>query len=164
MKSDDPNGVDVETITKVLNIGRRYFYTLKALPGTPPDVSRGRYDASRWVLWYIRYLAAELERRGDWGAPESGTMQAARLTLISAQVERIEMENAVQRGELLEYDAVREDMIRKVVNCKMRLRAIPSGLGPQLVNKPGAYCTTRLAEAIDQALTELDGEVTGGAS
>jgi phage terminase Nu1 subunit (DNA packaging protein) len=159
MKSDE--GVNIETITKLLNIGRRHFYGLKLLAGTPPDVSRGRYNASTWVLWYVRFLSAELERRGSPGGPESGAMQAERLKLISAQVQRIEMENAVARGDLLELDEVRDAMTRKLINCKSRLRAIPSGLGPTLVNTSGAECAKRLAVAIDQALTELDGDVTG---
>ena len=162
MKSDE--GVGIETICRILNIGRRYFYELKRLPGTPPDVSKGRYNASSWVMWYVRYLGAELERRGSPGGPESGAMQAARLNLISGQVQRIEMENAVAAGTLLEADTVEISTVRKLANCKARLRSIPSSLGPQLVNRPGADCTNRLAVAIDQALAELDGDLTGRAS
>jgi phage terminase Nu1 subunit (DNA packaging protein) len=161
MKSDNATGVDVETITKLLNIGRRYFYDLKLLSGTPRDISRGRYDASGWALWYMRYLSAELERRAAPGCPESGAMRAARLSLISGQVQRIEMENSARRGDLLEKDAVRDEMVRKLSNCKARLRSIPHGLAPQLTHKSAEYCTSRLADAIDQALTELDGDPAG---
>jgi hypothetical protein len=84
--------------------------------------------------------------------------------LLSAQVESIQMENRVVAGTLLEADKVEIGMTRKLTNAKMRLRSIPSSLGPQLVNRPEAYCTERLAVAIDQALTEFDGDVTGRAS
>jgi phage terminase Nu1 subunit (DNA packaging protein) len=165
MKADEStNGVDIETICKLLNIGRRYFYDLKLLAGTPPDISRGRYDASRWALWYMRYLSAEVERRGAFHGAEPAELRAMRLALLSAQVESIQMENRVVAGTLLEADKVEFGMTRKLTNAKMRLRSIPSSLGPQLVNRPEAYCTERLAVAIEEALTELDGDVTGRAS
>jgi phage terminase Nu1 subunit (DNA packaging protein) len=165
MRADEStNGVDIETICKLLNIGRRYFYDLKLLSGTPPDISRGRYDASRWALWYMRYLSAEVERRGAFHGAEPAELRAARLALLSAQVESIQMENRVVAGTLLEADKVEIGMTRKLTNAKMRLRSIPSSLGPHLVNRPEAYCTERLAVSIDQALTELDGDVTGRTS
>jgi hypothetical protein len=164
MKSDDPNGVDVETLCKILNIGRRYFYDLKLLAGTPPDISRGRYDASRWALWYMRYLSAEVERRGAFHGAEPAELRAARLALLSAQVESIQMENRVVDGTSLEAHKVENLITRKLANFKMRSRAIASSLGPQLVNRPEAYCTERLAVAIGEAVAELDGDVTGRAS
>lgn len=151
-------GVDVGTLTRLLNIGRRYFYELKRLPGTPPDVARGRYDAPRWQVWYIAYLTSELDRRGDPGGPASGAMLAARLKLISAQVQRIEMENRVVAGTLLEVETLVMRTARQMVNAKMRFGAIPSSLGPQLVSKSQTYCEQRLAVAIERGLVELYGE------
>jgi phage terminase Nu1 subunit (DNA packaging protein) len=147
---------DVNTTAKVLNLTPRRVQALANIPGCPAKIGPGDYDLPKLTLWYMRYLAAELERRGSSAGPEAPEMQAARLTLLSAQVERIEMENAVVRGELLEKDVVSARLLRQLSNCNARLRSIPNGLGPVLTNKNLATCTARVAAAIDAALEELD--------
>jgi phage terminase Nu1 subunit (DNA packaging protein) len=147
---------DVNTTAKVLNLTPRRVQMLAAIPGCPAKIGPGDYDLRKLTLWYMRYLASELERRGSRAGPEAPEMQAARLTLLSAQVEAIEIQNAVVRGALLELDDVQVRWTRRVSNCKARLRSIPNGLGPVLTNKNLAFVTTRIAAAIEQALEELD--------
>jgi phage terminase Nu1 subunit (DNA packaging protein) len=162
MTPQNATGVDVGKLATLLNISTRYVYKLAAIPGFPERLAPGRFDAAKSALWYLRHLQMELERRGSMTGPESAEMKAARLGLLRAQVDKISMENRVVSGELLELDVVREALTRRLINCKHRLRAIPSALGVQLTNKadPG-YIVGRLTEAVNEALAELDGGLTG---
>jgi phage terminase Nu1 subunit (DNA packaging protein) len=149
---------NVHIVAKALNLTVTRVQQLANEPGCPAKLGRGEYDLARFVVWYLRFLQSELDRRGSGCGPEAPEMHAARLRLISAQVDRIEMENAFANGDVVEVAAVRDEMIRRVMNCRQRLRAIPTRLGLELLHKGEAYCKNRLAAAIDEALHELDGD------
>lgn len=155
--NDNSPGVDV--IARVLNISRQRFFQLRKEAGFPKKKPDGSYALNEVTLWYVRHLQNEIARRGD--VFESGALRAARLSLLRGQAERVDMENRVVRGELLEAGQVETELVRKLVNCKSKLRGIPTTLGPQLTNKGEAYCRERLADHIDEALAELDGSIRG---
>jgi phage terminase Nu1 subunit (DNA packaging protein) len=150
---------DVNTVAKVLNLTPRRVQALANEPGCPAKIGPGEYDLPKFTLWYLRYLQMELERRGSINGPESPEMRAARLSLVHEQFVSIQMENRVARGELVEMADVRDVVVRKLSNLKHRMRAIPNGLGPTLVNKSQAYCVDRIRIAVDLALAELDGAI-----
>jgi phage terminase Nu1 subunit (DNA packaging protein) len=147
----------VDQVARVLNVSPRRVQQLEKEPGFPPKLGRNDYDVSKIAVWFIGYLSRELERRG---APmETGALRAARLRLLREQANRIETENAVQRGELVEIDALRLLWSKRVWNCKQRMLGIPSGVGPTLTNKADpAHIAHRLRFAIEAALSELDGD------
>jgi phage terminase Nu1 subunit (DNA packaging protein) len=150
-------GVDVNTVARVLNVTPRAVQQWGDKLGFPPKLAHGLYDLQKTTLWYIRDMQLELSRRG--GEHEPRALRAARLRLLKEQANRIETENMVQRGELVEYEAVRDGFVKKLVNCRQRLRGIPSAVGPTLTNKSDpAYIVDRVRVAIEAALSELDGD------
>jgi phage terminase Nu1 subunit (DNA packaging protein) len=154
MKSDNL-GVDVETMAKLINVTPRFVQELANEPGFPAKLGPGRYDASATTIWYMRRLQAELYRRGD--VPEPAELRAARLRLLRAQADRVNLYNDIQSGKLLHKVDVSNALTRRLINCRDRLRGIGAGLGPQLTNKSREYIEERLRVAVEQALTELDG-------
>jgi len=150
--------VDVGTVSRVLNVSVQRVGQLARESGFPEKIGRNEYDLNKITLWYIRHLQAELKRRGPAGTADGASMTAEKLKLVAAQAEKVQTENRVRRGELLELEAVRDGVTKMLANCRQRLRAIPSTEGPQLTNKSDpAYIVDRLKIAIDQALIELSG-------
>jgi phage terminase Nu1 subunit (DNA packaging protein) len=156
-------GADISTVARVLNVTPQRVGQLAREAGFPPKIGRNEYDLQKITLWYIRHLQAELKRRGPAATAEGASMQAEKLGLTAAQRVKAETENRVRRGELLERDAVRDVLTQRLANCRQRLRAIPTTLGPQLTNKSDpAYIVDRMKNDIDLALTELSGGYEGG--
>jgi phage terminase Nu1 subunit (DNA packaging protein) len=83
--------------------------------------------------------------------------------LTAAQRERIELDNAVRRGELLEWEDVRRQWTMLVSSAQKRLRAIPASIGPQMTNiSDPAAIVARMKNEIDSALQELEGPRESG--
>lgn len=84
------------------------------------------------------------------------SLEAARARFAKAQAERVEMQNAVRRGELLELaEVVREGQDILLV-VRARLLALPSSLAPELARETEPHTVQRrLTEAIHDALREL---------
>jgi phage terminase Nu1 subunit (DNA packaging protein) len=158
MMSENSAGIDADTLAQMLNISVRYVYKLAAMRGFPKQVSKGRFNAARCLLWYMRFLQAEIERRGAaGGGPDTAAMQAARLKLVSEQVKKVEMENDVVHGFLVPMNEVAAKWQKRLWNTRQKLRGIPNYLGPQLTSKADpAYVISRIAGAIEDALHELD--------
>jgi hypothetical protein len=85
-----------------------------------------------------------------------GTTGAARRRLIEAQAARVEAQNGVRAGELLEVAAVEAVWREILATVKQRLLALPSALAPGLAaesNPQRIY--TILENAIHDALQAL---------
>jgi len=159
MKSAKPQGVDLATVAALCGVSIRSIYELKAKSGFPKPLAGGGYPLLRCGTWFIKRQRAELARRG---ASDGPALAAAKLALLSAQAEKITTVNRVVRGELLEIDSLQILWTRRVVNTQRRLRAIPSSIGPTLVNKADpAKCIAPLRAAIEGALHELNGSAGG---
>jgi phage terminase Nu1 subunit (DNA packaging protein) len=149
-------GADVGTVARVINVTPRHVQWLTTQPGFPARYPDGSYDLPNFTLAYMRSLQSELARRGD--SPEPAELRRARLSLLRAQAARVVMANRVTSGELREIVDVTNAESRRILNCRERLRAIPSSTGITLTNKADpAYIVGRLQEAIELALAELDG-------
>lgn len=142
-------------MAEFLDMSPRYLYRLANAPDFPARPAPGRFDPYPVASWYVRRLQAAIDRRGTSDGP---ALKAAKLALIAGQAAKVEMANAVQRGDLLERDSLTALWSKRLVNCQRRLRSIPSSIGPTLVNqRDPAKCVNVLMAAVDAALTELDG-------
>jgi len=98
-----------------------------------PVVSRGdgrkanQYDTAACVTWLV-----ERERRKVATLPDGEviSLEAERTRLTKEQADKIEMENAVRRGEMVSADHVAALWANVLVNCKTRLLAIPTRAAP----------------------------------
>jgi hypothetical protein len=83
--------------------------------------------------------------------------------LAAAQAEKVEMENAVRRGQLTEIEAVERAWGGFVMNARARLLGMGTKLGPQLVNiGDAAVIAAAIRTESRAALAELADYVPDG--
>jgi len=75
--------------------------------------------------------------------------------LKKARADKVEMENAVARRELIPADEVVETWVDFVTACRSRLLAIPTGLAPHLVGRDKSEISAAVKAAVVEALEEL---------
>lgn len=134
----------ISTLAKLFNITERRVQQL-ARDGVIPKAERGKYDLVECTRAYIKFLQQALdETKPD---PNSD-----RTRLERARADKMELEVQEARGELARVDELRDLWIRRVVNFKTRMLAIPRKVAPSLVGK-------KKAAQIEQ---ELDTEIREG--
>jgi phage terminase Nu1 subunit (DNA packaging protein) len=155
---------DITAVSKALNLTpqRVHQLTREGLP----KVARGEYELGPCMAWYIRYLQKVIETRGGPASTAaSSDLQTERRRLVTAQREKVEMENAVRRGDLTECRKVAETWAKNIAIAKSLLRVIASKIGPQLTNiSDAAVIVDRIQTEIDAVLTELAGADDGSGS
>ena len=103
------------------------------------------------IIAYLRKQVEDKEQKND-----KNNYFAEKTRLTSAQADKIELENAVRQGKLLEASECERAWSGLVGNSRARLLAIPSKLAPELAitNDPIAV-ENRLKLAIHEVLWEL---------
>lgn len=103
------------------------------------------------IIAYLRKQIEDKEQKND-----KNNYFAEKTRLTSAQADKIELENAVRQGELLEASECERAWSGLIGNSRARLLAIPSKLAPELAitNDPIAV-ESRLKSAIYEVLWEL---------
>lgn len=146
--------VNVDAIAKALNLTTRRVHQLKA-EGLP-TVGRGQYELGPCMAWYIRYLQNALEKRGPNINPDTPDLLAEKTRLAREQGDKLAIENAISRGELVYADDVVNTWADHISSAKAKLLAMPTKLAPQLVNQSNANVIAgRISEEVDNALVEL---------
>jgi phage terminase Nu1 subunit (DNA packaging protein) len=146
--------VNVDAIAKALNLTTRRVHQLKA-EGLP-TVGRGQYELGPCMAWYIRYLQNALEKRGPNINPDTPDLLAEKTRLAREQGDKLAIENAISRGELVYVDDVVNTWADHISSAKAKLLAMPTKLAPQLVNQSNANVIAgRIREEVDNALVEL---------
>src|SRR6185312_13739874 len=122
--------VSTVKVAETLRLSTRRVRQLVEL-GMPREKA-GRYDLAKCMLWYIRHLQREIERRELDNSPESTALRAQRLRLLTAQAAREELELARESVKLIpvnEYDAM---MAEHVTAVRQRFLAVPANIAPGL--------------------------------
>ena len=127
-----------------LNLPERSFYRLVET-GVIPKAGEGEYILGEVVESYWRNQF------------DSEGLKAAQTRLVTAQAELKELELAEQRGEIHRASAIAKVYTDDVINCKTRLLAIPTKVGPMLVGQELQVIVKKLKDAIYEALKELAG-------
>jgi len=132
---------------------RRVQYLVKL--GMPRE-ARGQYDLGRCVVWYIRYLQKELERRG--GHPtaeeETGSLLEERRRLIKAQADQAELDLSRSRGELIPITYHEECLSTLFMALKQRILTF-GRIAPQLEGENRTVIRAKLDEAAFGLLASL---------
>ena len=112
-----------------------------------PRNSDGTYNAQEFVAWFVKRTSVSDDQQ---------EFNNQRERLAAAQAEKVETENRVRAGELVdaqEMIAIWSDLLAAV---RSKLLSLPSKLGPQLINESDiAIVVARIRAEVYQALAEL---------
>jgi phage terminase Nu1 subunit (DNA packaging protein) len=146
--------VDVNAVAKALNLTPRRVQQLKA--EGMPSIGRGQYELGPCMAWYIRYLQAKLDKIGPNTNSDTPDLVAEKTRLAKEQGDKIALENAIKRGQLIYADDAAEIWSDHISHAKSKILVIPSKLAPQLVNIDNANVIAgKLRDELDAALAEL---------
>lgn len=146
--------VDVNAVAKALNITARRVQQLKS--EGMPSIGRGQYELGPCMAWYIRYLQAKLDKIGPNTNSDTPDLVAEKTRLAKEQGDKLALENAIKRGQLIYADDAAEIWSDHISHAKSKILVIPSKLAPQLVNIDNANVIAgKLRDELDAALAEL---------
>lgn len=116
---------------------------------------RAQYDLEtvrKEYILHIREVAAGRAKVGDLD------LQAERARLAKEQADAKEMENAIERGELVYIEDVAKQVEGQMTKVRTKMLAIPTKYAPELHTLATAReVQLTLEEAITEALNELVG-------
>lgn len=99
---------------------------LEALPADEQETDKGGRVHRKWKMArVVGYLV-------DKSSPEDLDLDDERARLASQQADRIEMENEVRRGELVDLKVVADELGRAITAFRQKLLAAPSKLAPNV--------------------------------
>jgi transposase-like protein len=96
--------------------------------------------------------------RVDQVAGKAGTdckLKVQRLRKLTAEADRIMMENTVRAGQLIDANEVRESILRVVSAARGELLKLPSDLAPRVEGLPAAQVQAIIRDEIFAVLTRL---------
>lgn len=121
----------------------------RALKDLPPDEERksGRGVDRRWKLARVfNHLTAGSNSEFD----------DQRERLAAAQAEKVEMDNAVRRGQLADMNDVVRTWTDHIAAARAKLLSLPTKLSPQITNvADAAIIAAAIRSGIYEALAEL---------
>ena len=142
----------VTVIAKLLDLTDRRVQQLTS-EGVIPKTERGRYELVPAVRGYIRYLRDRSIGKDGAIIPDIAS-ERARLT--REQADRMAMENAKARGELIPTPLVQKSIERAFSAFGSRIDAVPRKAVPRLKGCSGDGAREKvLRELIREALHEL---------
>lgn len=109
-----------------------------------PRNEDGTYPGPELVQWL-------LDRR----MPDEPDLSDQRQRLAAAQAEKVEMDNAVRRGELADMREVERFWTDCIANARAKLLALPTRLVAEMPEKFRAATLCRARELVRETLTEL---------
>jgi phage terminase Nu1 subunit (DNA packaging protein) len=149
----------VNVIAKLLDLTPRRVQHL-ANEGVIPRAEKGRYELVPAVQGYIRYLRERTIGKDGVVIPDIAS-ERARLT--REQADKMAMENATSRGELISVHLVRKSLERTFSAFGSRVDAIPRKAVPRLKGCTGDAAREKvLREMVREALNELSDFDFGG--
>ena len=131
-------------------VGRDRRAVSQALRDVPPD---GKTKTGH-KGWYLTTAVRALNGGGEDGEGLDKNAELARKA--KEEVDKLEMENALRRGELREAADVDAAVIAAFSRVRSRLLAVPSKLAPKVVTAEGANeAEAEISAAIREVLREL---------
>jgi phage terminase Nu1 subunit (DNA packaging protein) len=149
------NFVDVARVARALNLDERRVQQL-VKQGMPRE-QRGRYDAMKCMLWYIRFLQATLEKSAISTDPRgAATERQARVRKIRADADMKELELARVQAGLVSIEDVARAAADLVGVTKARVMAIAPRLAPELLGETSRVMVqAKLEKALKETLAQL---------
>ena len=148
----DARGVSLRAVEHWLEDG---LPSTKERRGTPPRsvVVIDAAEAERWLA---------LHRPADTGVDPEGRMAAAKTRTAeldarkrAAEVEKLELENQVRAGQLLDAEEVRLGRLARIAETTRILEALPAVAAPLCAHRDVNEIRVILAREIDRARREF---------
>lgn len=135
-------------LAEALNCDRKTIARLLKLDGNPGRKADGRYDITAWKMWCID--TGHLRRQ--IGGGEKSDLEVQSLLLKN---ERLEMENAIRRGELCHVDEVNSVLGEMLRAFAAELRQRRHSLAPKVVGVTIGEASKRIGVTDREALGQL---------
>jgi phage terminase Nu1 subunit (DNA packaging protein) len=145
--------VSTVTVAETLKLSTRRVRQLVEL-GMPRE-NRGQYDLAKCMLWYIRHLQREIERRELDRSPESTALRAQRVRLVKAQADREEHSLKILSAQLVPRDLCKSTSARFWRRVHERCEALAQEVASQLVGLNREEIKIVLDEEISKLLNGL---------
>jgi phage terminase Nu1 subunit (DNA packaging protein) len=154
---DSNNLVSASELSNWLKISTSSVYRLVEEKVLPQPIARGKYDLKAGVSAYVDYLQKRIDSKPD-DPREAADLHAQKVRLTAAQAHRVEQENRVRDGSLLEAAGVAKVWAAYLTAAKSVLENMPSRLAPELayLDDP-AQIERVLRQAIDEVRQNLGG-------
>lgn len=151
----------VNEVARHIGVSAKYVQDL-IRDGVLERKSRGLYDLDECREAYISKLREKAAGRAGSGELD---LVSERARLAKEQADAKEMENAVERGDLVYIEDVAKQVENQFTKVRTRLLGIPTKVAPEV----HACATTRevqsvIEQAIVEALNELVGYAEKGSS
>jgi len=135
-------------LAKELGCDRKTIQRYLKMDGNPGKASDGRYNVTQWKLW------AEEKGRLKKGR-KSGDKEDEELRGLKLKNERIEIENAIRRGELLHVDEVCRTLCEMMAAFVDGSRGMKHRIAPHVVGVSVGEAAKRIGHEVDETLTRL---------
>lgn len=151
----------VNEVARHIGVSAKYVQDL-IRDGVLERKSRGLYDLDECREAYISKLREKAAGRAGSGELD---LVSERARLAKEQADAKEMENAVERGDLVYIEDVAKQVENQFTKVRTRLLGVPTKVAPEV----HACATTRevqsvIEQAIVEALNELVGYAEKGSS
>lgn len=125
------------------------FLKIEGEEAAPAPTSDGRYNVTLWKIWASEHghLRKQLSQAAD--------RQMLEDRQVALRNEKLEIENAVRRGELMDVDEVCRTITEMVSGTVDTARTMKHALAPRVVGLTVPEATKRIGQEMDHALTKL---------
>lgn len=117
-------------------------------PDCPGATADGRYNVTLWKLWAAKEGKKPTTRRSD----DKLDLDRENVRLKN---EKLEIENALRRGQLIDVDEACKVVTEMVMGFVKRTRGAKHTLAPQVVGASVPEATKRIGRELEDALNEL---------
>jgi hypothetical protein len=148
--------VDVRQLSVMMNVTPRHVQRLASESGMP-RVTRGRYDAGKCLLWYIRYLQDALTA-GAVVTPDGAHLglRDERARSIRADAELKEIKLGEKRRTLVSLGHVKKAFVDLALMTKARIMATPPRIAPEIMGETSRVMIQAIVERhLKDALNHL---------
>ena len=135
-------------LSKALGCDRRTVLRLLKIEGNPGKRADGRYNLSAWKKW-----AAEHGRLRKANTPTD--KEALERQALVLRNERLELDLAERRGELMHVDEVNRVLTDMMGAFVQGIRGLKHSLSPQVVGVSVPEASKRIHTSVDEQLTRL---------
>lgn len=141
---------NANALAKALGVAAVTVKAWKRIEGCPVADGSGRFRVSEWKAW-----ALAQGRRIDEQPPGAATKADWEIERLKRVVQRMDMEIAKEREELIPIETLRAWFIPVLLDVRNTLLSIPGKLAAQVPGMEPPAAEAAIRDAINEALTHI---------